>query len=583
MAMMTGDVYATTLDHPVFLPTDRSLNPFSDRFIQRVINMDRQKLYNIPQMDDDEFLLELMHNDDTLGGSLSRAMEDDPYEVIFDDKLDDQLTLQDNIDGEWVYLMSAGPLTVNYIGNLLVLASKRDFPLTPPPHFTFQYIKDPSSFKATLAQVAGSMFAALHGAHTAMDSIQLKVQQVPGHVKTALKIVLAGSPMIIEMMLPNTLNTIGRIANESASLARRTFDKFSSVQELIAEIIEANTNTHSSQTNIVAQIQAQIDNAKDEQQNLNNNINSITSQYDDARRELEKAREEYQLAYNSIPTVRGWFKKIFRKIINVVVAIVTAPLRILGCVLGLCYNNQAALQAAQAAAETAKQNAIAKANHLRQLLEEAEKRHAAFAQQQAAEQQKLIDIINKIAALDLDRLSEKEIMDILIESILQMNQIKEQWGRLIQFFSKLTIQADSTQQIIVHEFINAIKDAQAHNVLIEPSDRELFVEILSITCQEIERGAHLLYVMSKTYYDISSDYMIGQVLSMDKLLQLQTSSERSAQLRLISSNTTLISTKVMQLAQSRQNEYNIRNKARREEYERFLAQVAEEDLEGSIG
>ncbi|CAF1133296.1 unnamed protein product [Adineta steineri] len=546
--------------------------------------MDRQKLYNIPQMDDNEFLLGLMHNDDTLGGSLSRAMEDDPYESIFDDKLDDQLTLQDNIDGEWVYLMTAGPLSVNYISNLLVLASKRDFPLTPPPHFTFQHIKDPGSFQATLAQVTGSMFAALHGAHTAMDTIQLKVQQIPGHVKTALKVVLAGSPMLIEMMLPNTLNTIGRIANDSASLARITFEKFSSLQELIAEIIEANTNTHSSQTNIVAQIQAQIDKVKDEQQNLNNNINSITSQYDDARRELEKAREEYQIAYNSIPTARGWFKKAFRRIINVVVKIVSAPLRILGCVVGLCYNNQAALAAAQAvAAETAKQNAIIKANHLRQLLQEAEKRHAAFAQQQAAEQQKLINIINKIAALDLDKLSEKEILDILIESILQMNQIKEQWGRLIQFFSKLTIQADSTQQIIVHEFINAIKDAQAHNVLIEPSDRELFVEILSITCQEIERGAHLLYVMSKTYYDISSDYMIGQVVSMDKLLQLETSTERSTQLRLISSNTTLISTKVMQLAQTRQNEYNIRNKARREEYERFLAQVAEEDLEGSIG
>ena len=80
-------------------------------------------------------------------------------------------------------------------------------------------------------------------------------------------------------------------------------------------------------------------------------------------------------------------------------------------------------------------------------MQEAEKRHADFAEQQAAEQQKLIDVINKIAALDLDRMSEQEIVDILIESIIQMNQIKEQWGRLIQFFSKLSVQADSTQQV----------------------------------------------------------------------------------------------------------------------------------------
>jgi len=128
-----------------------------------------------------------------------------------------------------------------------------------------------------------------------------------------------------------------------------------------------------------------------------------------------------------------------------------------------------------------------------------------------------------------------------------------------------------------------LKEAQADNLLIEPSDRELFVEILSITCQEIERGAHLLYVMSKTYYDISSEYMLNQITSMNTLLYLQTDTERSSYLRSLSLNTTSTSTRITQLARARQNEYTLRNQARREEYERFLAKVAEEDLEGSIG
>ncbi|CAM4857031.1 unnamed protein product [Rotaria socialis] len=575
MVILATDVYANSIAHTVFLPSDRSLNPFSDHFIQRVINMDREKLFAIPQMDDAEFLVALSRNDDSLG--------DDPYEILFDDKLDDQLALQDNIDGEWVHLMTAGPLTVNYIGNLLVLASKRDFPLTRPPQFVFQHIKDPGSFRATISQVTGSMYSALLGAHTAMDRIQLNVQEVPNHIKTALKLVMVGSPMLIEMMLPKSLDAVGRIANESAAHARATFQKFSSLQELIGEIIAANTYTHSSQSSIVDKIQEQINAAKQDQIQLNNNMNSIKAQYEDARREMEKARQEYQVAFNAIPAFRGWFKKIFRKIVNFVVSIVTFPARILGCILGLCYSNQAALAAAAAAAETAKQNAIAKANHLLQVLQEAEKRHAAFAAQQVAEQQKIADMMKKIAALDLDRMSEQEIVDILIESILQMSQIKEQWGRLIQFFSKLSIQADSTQQIIVQDFIGAMKDAQANNLLIDASDREFFVEILSITCQEIERGAHLLYVMSKTYFDISSEYMINQIATINTLLLLQTNSERSSLLRSLSSNTTITSTKIIQLAQERQNEYASRNKARRDEYQRFLAKLAEEDLEMVIG
>ena len=47
------------------------MNPFGDSFVQRVINMDRTKLYAIPQMSDEDFLMELTNNDDTLGGKLT--------------------------------------------------------------------------------------------------------------------------------------------------------------------------------------------------------------------------------------------------------------------------------------------------------------------------------------------------------------------------------------------------------------------------------------------------------------------------------------------------------------------------------
>jgi hypothetical protein len=131
--------------------------------------------------------------------------------------------------------------------------------------------------------------------------------------------------------------------------------------------------------------------------------------------------------------------------------------------------------------------------------------------------------------------------------------------------------------------IAAMKEAQEHNLLIEPSDRELFVEILSITCQEIERGAHLLYIMSRTYYDVSSEYMINQIASMNALLLLQTDTERKAYLQSMSLNTTSTSTRIIRLGQERQDQYTLRNKARREEYERFLAKIAEEELDVLIG
>ena len=67
LASMSG-ARAISLAQHVFLPTQRSENPFSDPFIQRIINMDRAKLSAIPQMSDDAFLAQLATGDDTLGG-----------------------------------------------------------------------------------------------------------------------------------------------------------------------------------------------------------------------------------------------------------------------------------------------------------------------------------------------------------------------------------------------------------------------------------------------------------------------------------------------------------------------------------
>lgn len=66
--LITTHIDANTVSHPVFLSADRSLNPFSDPFIQLVVNMDRNKLHTISQIDDHEFLLQLSRNDDSLGG-----------------------------------------------------------------------------------------------------------------------------------------------------------------------------------------------------------------------------------------------------------------------------------------------------------------------------------------------------------------------------------------------------------------------------------------------------------------------------------------------------------------------------------
>ncbi|CAF4070886.1 unnamed protein product, partial [Rotaria sordida] len=156
----------------------------------------------IPILDDDTFISQLNKPNSDVNGLL--MMRD--ATVIDDVKLDEQLISQRNIEETWEELVVAGPITVNYIGNLMVLSSKKDFAFTSPTdNYVYQYIKYPNSFSATLVQVANQIYNAFINAHNNMDRIQLNMQQIPNHLNSVLKLLTSAGPRLIETMLPISL------------------------------------------------------------------------------------------------------------------------------------------------------------------------------------------------------------------------------------------------------------------------------------------------------------------------------------------------------------------------------------------
>jgi len=89
--------------------------------------------------------------------------------------------------------------------------------------------------------------------------------------------------------------------------------------------------------------------------------------------------------------------------------------------------------------------------------------------------------------------------------------------------------------------------------------------------------------MAKTYYAVSSEYMITQIAGIGKMLVLQTDEERSAQLQLTSNNTLTTSLKITQLAQERHALYLQETHNRQAEYTTYINDLLAIELEGNIG
>ncbi|XDV52370.1 hypothetical protein PO909_021104 [Leuciscus waleckii] len=138
----------------------------------------------------------------------------------------------------WEEYLTPAPLSIAILGELAFISSSTDFSINKtPPIGGYKYIKHPDSFRACLMQVCDSDWGAFNEAHKNMDQIRLHTANVPGYMKTAVKILFLGDE-VIEALLPDQLENIKVIADKCLQLSDSTEKCFSDVINTIQELLE---------------------------------------------------------------------------------------------------------------------------------------------------------------------------------------------------------------------------------------------------------------------------------------------------------------------------------------------------------
>ena len=184
-----------------------------------------------------------------------------------------------------------------------------------------------------------------------------------------------------------------------------------------------------------------------EQERLATNLELIERQYEQSKANLEAAREEYvkameNLKASSTPIILTEGNPLF-DLVKIGIGIVLGPVEAIGSILG-----SVGLGSTQQRVDNTNfENALQIAQAAKDRLEQAEQLHNSHFQLQLARQNDLARTIGEMALLDLSVLSTEEIVALLIKATKQISLIREQWTRMIEFFSKLAAQAHSTQQV----------------------------------------------------------------------------------------------------------------------------------------
>ncbi|CAF4699342.1 unnamed protein product [Rotaria socialis] len=280
-----------SLSRAVFLPPDPRVNPFFD--------------HSIDGLADVQIGRSLKANNQTGAGDLFRQ------------ETDQQIITQTGIDYPWQQFVSAGPMAINILGQLIVISSKTDFSFRDSnQNYQFKYMRHPQSFRATLIQIANDGYEAFSEAHSSMNQIQIYMSLIPGHVKTSLRILVSASPRLLERLLVPSLNNIDRIGRECSRLASNTHNQFVNVMQLLGEVIEVTTLTQGIHVQKLKDVEIELNISRVMEKQQQQIIETVQKHYNEAQASVREAQAAYTKALKDLPT--GW-NKILQNFVQAII------------------------------------------------------------------------------------------------------------------------------------------------------------------------------------------------------------------------------------------------------------------------
>ncbi|CAM4950534.1 unnamed protein product [Rotaria socialis] len=542
-------------------------DPYVDSYMTTIASMSTREMMNLPKLSDSEFLDQLTRRYD----AIPILRQDSNSTKLFDLSIDEPMEFQPDLENEWEELMDAGPSSINLMGSVMAIASKKDFPLRVD--FNYTHLKYPGSFQTTLMQVSHTMYRALYSAHTNMGIIQINMREIPALLKTAVKLITQASTSLNKAMLPRTLASIGRFTNESAAAARASLDHFEILQALLQEVLEVTTLTGSHNKYIAEELATEANGIREETKEMDKTVANIAAHYDAARKDLEKARQDYHVAMMYLPGA-GWDSHAW----NVYASQRPAE---------TCSRTWYGKRRCRSLRDEQFQQYTAEARHKAQqalnLLQTAETHNKNIYDQQMKKQDELSLAISNLAKLNLNELSVNETIKILLDATKNIALIQRQWGRITRFFSTLTINTEHTQKVILQDFLGAISDVELMGRPLDPIDQTLFLVLLVESVTDIDRDSHLLFLMSKTYSDVSKKYMIDQIAGLAGALAIQSNDERDIYVKEVANKSKTISNQVKELATERHKDYEMTNLFRQQQYMQYIQEGMLQELNNLDG
>ncbi|CAF0879346.1 unnamed protein product [Didymodactylos carnosus] len=214
-------------------------------------------------------------------------------------------------------------------------------------------------------------------------------------------------------------------------------------------------------------------------------------------------------------------------------------------------------------------NAKFKAMIAKERLLHLEGRYDKFYDDLKQSQERMAELSVRIARLDFTTINHEEIIDLLNKALAILGELQKQWGKLVNFFGQIQALVQVTVKETLIPFVEQAS-SQLDTKKLTVEDRNIVLDLLKEQTIAIHRSTYMVFIMARTYVDMSDKYLMNQIAGLSKMLAATTDTQRNQLKSQLFQTSTTLAEEVGKMALERKQQYHERINNRLSEVNDFL-------------
>jgi hypothetical protein len=198
-------------------------------------------------------------------------------------------------------------------------------------------------------------------------------------------------------------------------------------------------------------------------------------------------------------------------------------------------------------------NELLKARLAQERLSQQEKRLDAYYANHVAAMEQMRLLTTNLANLNLSNIPFTEIINMVQEELKLFGELKKNWDDLVLSFSSFYDQVARDFRLKFESFFgttDSTLDTKESAI-----DQKLFLQIIKDDLADLYHESYVLFVLSRTYYDVSSKYLMPRLSGLSSMSSSSNNNERQASLIKLQQDTAEVQTKIKELIDERRKKY----------------------------